>query len=95
MQWINEYGHLVGDSRISKVNEFIGIMWSVEYDMLVNVWQHTDDHIEIIPYDHMKRSWTVKVTMSTDMVGFFKRLNDGRIRNLTEDEENLLAVLTR
>jgi len=79
--------------RRTVVNEFVAVMW-YENETLVRVWQHTDNHVEIYPFFN-KQKWPTPWTLSTDMAGFLKRLKNGSLRYLTEDEEKLFMLLKR
>lgn len=78
-------------SHRTHVGELISIMWYEEEQMLVRVWQHDDNYIEIYPY--FQKSWKLPWSANVDLMGFLKRLREGVIRPLTKEEETLFFLL--
>lgn len=73
------------------VNELIAIMWYQDQQMLVRVWQHDDNYVEIYPY--LQKFWKLPWTVRTDMMGFLSRVRDGTLQYMTEDEGKLFVLL--
>lgn len=66
-------------------------MWCEEHQMLIRVWQHDDNFIEMYPY--LQKDYKMPWSSGTDLMGFLRLLKEGAIRPLTKEEAEMLLLL--